>query len=88
LAGTPKAGHLFVLHCETGAPLFPVEERSVPQSQVAGEETSPTQPFPVDLPVFGLRRFTADEAWGPTPADVQSARAKSPSYGMTGRTHR
>jgi quinoprotein glucose dehydrogenase len=71
-----KAGHLFVLQRETGVPLFPVEERSVPQSQVAGEETSPTQPFPVGLPVFGLRHVTADEAWGPTPADVQAARTK------------
>ncbi len=40
-------GHLFVLHRETGEPLFPVEERSVPTSSVAGEQTWPTQPFPV-----------------------------------------
>ena len=39
-------GHLFVLDRETGAPLFPVEERPVPQSDVPGEEASPTQPFP------------------------------------------
>ena len=71
-----KAGHLFVLHRETGAPLFPIEERRVPQTDVPGEETSPTQPFPVNLPVFGLRRVTAEEAWGPTPADVETARAR------------
>ena len=71
-----KAGHLFVLHRETGAPLFPIEERRVPQTDVPGEETSPTQPFPSTLPVFGLRRVTAEEAWGPTPADVETARAR------------
>ena len=41
-----KIGHLFLLHRETGKPLFAVEERPVPQTDVAGEQTSPTQPFP------------------------------------------
>jgi quinoprotein glucose dehydrogenase len=50
-----KSGHLFVLHRETGAPLFPVEERPVSQTTVLGEQAWPTQPFPVTLPVFGLR---------------------------------
>jgi quinoprotein glucose dehydrogenase len=71
-----KQGHLFVLHRETGAPLFPVEERPVPQSSVPGEETWPTQPFPVDLPVFGLRRLTPEDAWGLTPEDTEVARQK------------
>ena len=43
LQGT-KTAQLFVLDRETGAPLFPVEERAVPKSDIAGEETSPTQP--------------------------------------------
>jgi quinoprotein glucose dehydrogenase len=71
-----KAGHIFVLHRETGVPLFPVEERPVPQSTVAGEQTAPTQPFPVDLPVFGLRRVGTDDAWGLTAADVERARTR------------
>jgi quinoprotein glucose dehydrogenase len=71
-----KSGHIFVLHRETGTPLFPVEERSVPQTDVPGEETSPTQPFPANLPVFGLRRVTLDDAWGLTPADVDAARQR------------
>jgi len=71
-----KAGHLFVLHRETGAPIFPVEERPVPQTDVPGEETSPTQPFPATLPAFGLRRVTADESWGLTAADVELARKR------------
>ena len=41
-----KMGHVFVLHRETGQPLFPIEERAVPKSDVPGEETSATQPFP------------------------------------------
>jgi quinoprotein glucose dehydrogenase len=41
-----KRGQLFVLNRVTGQPLFPIEEKPVPQSDVPGEETSPTQPFP------------------------------------------
>ena len=69
-----KSGHIFVLNRETGVPLFPVEERPVPQTTVPGEYTSPTQPFPATLPVFGLRQFTPEDAWGLTPTDVRSAR--------------
>ena len=47
VAVATKMGHLFLLHRETGAPLFPVEERPVPKSDVPGEDASPTQPFPL-----------------------------------------
>ena len=43
---TTKQGLVFVLNRLTGEPLFPVEERAVPSSDVPGETTSPTQPFP------------------------------------------
>lgn len=43
---TTKMGHVFVLHRDTGRPVFPVEERSVPASDVPGEQAWPTQPFP------------------------------------------
>jgi len=59
-----KQGFIFVLHRETGEPLFPVEERPVPQSHVPGEVLSPTQPFPVlpePLHPFG---FSPDEVFG------------------------
>lgn len=69
-----KQGHIFVLHRDTGEPLFPVEERPVPQTDIPGEETWPTQPFPVDFPLFGLREVTPDDAWGPTPEAVAQAR--------------
>lgn len=45
-----KIGHVFVLDRETGGPIFPVEERAVPTSDVPGEESSPTQPFPTFPP--------------------------------------
>jgi quinoprotein glucose dehydrogenase len=69
-----KQGHIFVLHRETGEPLFPVEERPVPQTDVRGEETWPTQPFPAHLPLFGLRELTPDDAWGPTAEDRELGR--------------
>src|SRR5262245_27286977 len=71
-----KMGHLFVLHRETGVPLFPVEERPVPRSTVAGEEASPTQPFPVRPRALAPSRLTADEAWGITPAEREACRAR------------
>ena len=40
-----KTGNLFALHRETGEPIYPIEERPVPKSDIPGEYTSPTQPF-------------------------------------------
>ena len=71
-----KMGHLFVLQRETGAPLFPVEERPVPQTTVPGEETSPTQPFPVRPRPLVPSRLTAEDAWGITPAEREACRAR------------
>ncbi|HET6897926.1 MAG TPA: pyrroloquinoline quinone-dependent dehydrogenase, partial [Vicinamibacteria bacterium] len=62
-----KSGMLYVLDRETGTPLFPVEERAVPRSTVPGEETSPTQPFTAVTPPLSPHRYTAEDAWGPTP---------------------
>ena len=47
LALTTKSGYMYVLNRETGQPIFGVEERAVPASDVPGESTFPTQPFPV-----------------------------------------
>lgn len=64
-----KIGHLFLLHRETGKPLFPVEERSVPQSDIEGEESSPTQPFPTLPRALVPQKLAPEDAWGMTPAD-------------------
>ena len=70
-----KTGFLYVLDRDTGAPVFPVEERPVAKSDVPGEVASPTQPFPVALPALAEQHLTADDAWGPTPADREFCRA-------------
>jgi quinoprotein glucose dehydrogenase len=69
-----KSGLLYVLNRETGKPVFPVEERAVPQSDVPGEMTSPTQPFPLAPPPLAAHQMSADEAWGPTPEDREACR--------------
>jgi quinoprotein glucose dehydrogenase len=71
-----KMGHLFVLHRETGALLFPVEERPVPRSTIAGEEAWPTQPFPVRPRPLAPSRLTADDAWGISPEEREACRAR------------
>ncbi|MEK6480337.1 pyrroloquinoline quinone-dependent dehydrogenase [Catalinimonas sp. 4WD22] len=71
-----KMGHIFLLHRETGEPLFPVEERAVPQSDIPGEETYPTQPFPVlPLPI-GPQKASVEDAWGLTAEDKEIARQR------------
>ena len=60
-AQVTKMGHLFVLDRETGTPLFTVEERPVPRSEVPGEKSWPTQPFPLEPPTFSQQRFTEQE---------------------------
>ena len=64
LVQATKMGMLFVLHRETGEPLFPVEERPVPQDGVPDEHLSPTQPFPTLPPPLVPHHVSADDAWG------------------------
>ncbi|MBI2948493.1 MAG: PQQ-binding-like beta-propeller repeat protein [Verrucomicrobia bacterium] len=61
VAQSGKIGHVFVLDRETGRPLFPIEERPVPKSELPGEHTWPTQPFPTKPPPFAQQRFTEAE---------------------------
>lgn len=69
-----KTGYLFVLNRENGQPVFPVEERPVPKSDVAGESASPTQPFPVAPPPLAPQQASVNDAWGPTPSDLEFCR--------------
>jgi quinoprotein glucose dehydrogenase len=60
-----KMGFLFVLHRETGVPLFPVEERPVPASDVPGETAWPTQPIPTQPPsLMPLEALRPEDAFG------------------------
>lgn len=61
-----KTSLVFVLNRETGAPLFPVEERPVPASDVPGEQAWPTQPFPVKPPPLSSQRITEADLYDRT----------------------
>lgn len=67
-----KTGLLYVLNRETGVPVFPVEERPVPQSDVPGEVTSPTQPIPVAPPPLVPQELSADAIFGVNPVDRET----------------
>jgi quinoprotein glucose dehydrogenase len=69
VAQPTKVGFLWVLDRETGQPLFPVVERGVPQSDVPGEHSAPTQPVPLLPPPLALQRVTDADIWGLTPID-------------------
>jgi quinoprotein glucose dehydrogenase len=56
-----KQGFTFVFDRVTGKPLFPIEERSFPASEIAGEQASPTQPIPLGPEPFTRQSFTASE---------------------------
>lgn len=69
-----KMGHVFVLNRLTGAPLLAVEERPVPQSDIPGEQSSPTQPFSTISLV--PEQLSASDAWGVTAEDVRWCQQK------------
>lgn len=61
VAQAAKTGFVWVFDRVTGKPLWPVEERPEPQSDVPGEETWPTQPFPLKPPPFARQTFFASD---------------------------
>lgn len=61
-----KTGMMFILHRETGEPLFPVEERPVPASEIPGEAASATQPFTAAIPPLSPHHLSEEEIWGVT----------------------
>ncbi|MBV8070339.1 MAG: PQQ-binding-like beta-propeller repeat protein, partial [Acidobacteriaceae bacterium] len=61
VAQAGKQGFLWVFNRLTGEPLWPIEERPVPRSNMPGEETWPTQPFPTNPPPFARQSFTAED---------------------------
>ena len=88
LALPTKMGHLFLLNRVTGEPLFPVEERPVPQDgAVEGEYLSPTQPFPTRPPPLHPSKLTPDDAWGFTFWDRGKCREKIACAALRGDLH-
>ncbi len=76
VAQATKVGHLFLFDRETGEPLFPVEERPVPASDIPGEKSWPTQPFPLRPPAYAKQEFTAGEATDISPTANQQVRER------------
>ena len=68
-----KQGFLFAFERTTGRPLWPIEERAVPTSDVPGERAWPTQPFPTRPAPFSVQGFTRDDVMDFTPALRQAA---------------
>lgn len=66
-----KTGNLFVLHRETGEPIYPIEERKVPLSDIPGEYASPTQPFSTLPNLMGQKPLNGKTIWGKTPKERQ-----------------
>ena len=62
-----KQAFAFVFDRVTGRPVWPIEERPVPASDVPGERTSPTQPFPTKPPAFDRQGLTVDDLIDFTP---------------------
>ena len=58
VAQITKSGHVYVFDRDTGKPLFPVEEKEYPASELIGEETWETQPLPLQPPPFARQEFT------------------------------
>ena len=67
VAQVTKQAFTFVFDRVTGEPVWPIEERPVPQSDVPGERSSPTQPFPTKPPAFDLQGIGEDDLIDFTP---------------------
>src|SRR5258707_14320436 len=62
-----KEAFLYVFDRITGQPVWPIEERPVPQSDVPGEKTSPTQPFPTKPPAYARQAVKLEDLIDFTP---------------------
>jgi quinoprotein glucose dehydrogenase len=74
VAQATKTGFVFLLDRETGRPLFPVEERPVPASDVPGERAFPTQPFPSRPPPLVPQRLGPEDLYAKSPEHLRACR--------------
>jgi quinoprotein glucose dehydrogenase len=85
VAQATKMGAIFLLDRLTGKPLFPVEERPVPKTDIAGETSAPTQPFPVKpRSLMPIGAVTPDTVWGLNDKDRAECRALAAQYRSEG----
>lgn len=75
-----KQGFAFVFDRVTGEPVWPIEERPVPASDVPGEAAWPTQPFPTRPPPFEAQGISLDDAFDATPELKAAAQAEMKKY--------
>jgi quinoprotein glucose dehydrogenase len=73
VAQITKTGHTWLLDRVTGTPLFPVEERAMPQQTLPGDKVSPTQRFPRNPPPFARQQLTRADLTRRTPAAYRAA---------------
>jgi glucose dehydrogenase len=73
VAQVTKQAFTYVFNRETGEPLWPIEERPVPQSHIPGEQLSATQPFPTKPAPYDLQGLTEDDLIDFTPELRQQA---------------
>ena len=89
-----KQAFTYVFDRATGEPVWPIEERPVPQSTVPGERTAPTQPFPSKPPPFDLQGTTEDNLLDFTPElrrmaleRLQTIRVRAAVHAAVGKGH-
>ena len=61
VAQVSKTGWVYLFERESGKPLYPIEERAVPESDIPGEVTYPTQPFPTNPPAFSRQGISRND---------------------------
>jgi quinoprotein glucose dehydrogenase len=85
VAQTTKSGFVYLFDRVTGKPLFPVEERKYPASDVPGEVASPTQPLPTKPAPFARQSLTEDQLTQRTPAIHEWALEKFREFRSAGQ---
>jgi quinoprotein glucose dehydrogenase len=75
-----KQGFAFVFDRDNGSPVWPIEERPVPASDVPGEQAWKTQPFPLKPPPFSEQGVTLEDAFDLTPELRDAARSELAKY--------
>jgi len=81
VAQAGKTGFLYVFNRVTGEPLWPIEERAVPKSDMPGEQAWPTQPFPTAPPPFARQAFTVKDLSPYIDDPAEAARFRSDMEG-------
>ena len=81
---TTKQGMMWIIDDKTGKPLYPYEERPVPQSEVPGEKTSPTQPFTLFPPPLAQMTVSRDNLSNLSPHSNADCKAVWDEYGVKG----